>query len=37
MSQGDTRDVYCYFNNDAQGFAIANAKKLRDYLTNDTL
>jgi uncharacterized protein YecE (DUF72 family) len=28
----DERDVYCYFNNDAQGFAIENAKKIRDYL-----
>jgi uncharacterized protein YecE (DUF72 family) len=27
------RDIYCYFNNDAQGFAIANARKLREYLT----
>lgn len=26
------RDIYAYFNNDAQAFAIANAKKLRDYL-----
>lgn len=25
-------DVYVYFNNDARAFAIANAKKLRDYL-----
>jgi len=33
MSQGDRRDIYIYFNNDASGFAIDNAKKLRDYLT----
>lgn len=26
------RDLYIYFNNDAQGFAIDNAKTLRDYL-----
>jgi uncharacterized protein YecE (DUF72 family) len=31
------RDVYCYFNNDAQAFAIANAKKIRDYLIAKTL
>jgi len=33
MSQGDRRDIYIYFNNDAQGFAIDNAKKLREYLS----
>jgi uncharacterized protein YecE (DUF72 family) len=33
MSQGDRQDVYCYFNNDVSGFAIANAKRLRDYIT----
>src|SRR4030042_2283664 len=27
------QDLYIYFNNDASGFAIANAKKLRDYIT----
>jgi uncharacterized protein YecE (DUF72 family) len=27
------RDIYCYFNNDARAFAVANAKTLRDYLT----
>jgi hypothetical protein len=37
MSQGDRADVYCYFNNDARAFAIANAKKLREYLTKSTL
>jgi uncharacterized protein YecE (DUF72 family) len=26
------RDVYAYFNNDAHAFAIANAKKLKEYL-----
>ena len=26
------RDLYIYFNNDALGFAIDNAKKLRDYI-----
>jgi len=36
MSQGDRRDIYCYFNNDAHGFAIDNAKKLRDYLSPST-
>ncbi|GAB4335620.1 MAG: DUF72 domain-containing protein [Candidatus Abyssubacteria bacterium] len=29
------RDVYAYFNNDAQGFAIKNAKMLRKKLTGD--
>ena len=33
----DERDVYVYFNNDASGFAIDNAKKLRDYLIAKTL
>jgi uncharacterized protein YecE (DUF72 family) len=28
------QDVYCYFNNDAHAFAIANAKKLREYLSS---
>ena len=28
------RDVYCYFNNDAHAFAIANAKTLREYLSS---
>lgn len=27
------RDIYAYFNNDAQGFAITNAKKLRDFIS----
>ena len=26
-------DVYVYFNNDARGFAVANAKTLREYLS----
>jgi uncharacterized protein YecE (DUF72 family) len=28
----EERDIYIYFNNDAFGFAINNAKKLRDYI-----
>jgi uncharacterized protein YecE (DUF72 family) len=28
------RDIYCYFNNDASGFAIANAKTLREYFSS---
>jgi uncharacterized protein YecE (DUF72 family) len=31
------RDIYVFFNNDASGFAIANAKKLRHYITTNTL
>jgi uncharacterized protein YecE (DUF72 family) len=27
------RDIYAYFNNDAHAFAIANAKKLRDFFS----
>ena len=27
------RDIYIYFNNDAKGFAITNARKLREYLS----
>jgi len=30
----EERDIYIYFNNDAFGFAIDNAKKLRDYINN---
>jgi uncharacterized protein YecE (DUF72 family) len=29
------RDIYIYFNNDVFGFAIDNAKNLRNYITND--
>jgi uncharacterized protein YecE (DUF72 family) len=30
----EERDIYIYFNNDAFGYAINNAKKLRDYINN---
>ena len=30
--QKDRMDVYCYFNNDAHGFAIENAKQLSKFL-----
>ena len=30
-------DLYIYFNNDASGFAIDNAKKLRHYITTNTI
>lgn len=28
------KDIYCYFNNDEAGFAVKNAKKLRELLEN---
>ena len=31
-----TGDVYCYFNNDFQGFAIENSKELLRYFKNKT-
>ena len=30
-------DVYCYFNNDIQGFAVKNAMTLREILLRDYL
>jgi uncharacterized protein YecE (DUF72 family) len=31
----EERDIYIYFNNDAFGFAIDNAKNLRNYIKNE--
>ena len=31
----DGRDVYAYFDNDAMGYAVGNAKQLRGVLTNE--
>ncbi len=28
------KDVYCYFNNDQEGFAVKNALRLKQILTN---
>ena len=29
---GDSQDVFAYFNNDAQGYAVDNAKQLKQYV-----
>ena len=29
---GDGKDVFAYFNNDAQGYAVDNAKQLKRYV-----
>ena len=31
------RDIYAYFNNDAEGFAIDNAKRLRDFIVAENI
>jgi uncharacterized protein YecE (DUF72 family) len=29
---GEGKDVFAYFNNDAQGYAVDNAKQLKQYV-----